>query len=67
MMEPYNKIPDPDLDLPHKDAAGRLTSPKFGKKVLDTEGGTRFFHKHLSQKARAKKRARRKIKKASRR
>lgn len=38
-----------------------------GKTVLDHEGGDRFFHKHLSQKARAKKRAARKQRKKSRR
>lgn len=52
---------------PHKDASGRLTSTKYGKKVLEGEGGTKFFHKHLSKKARAKKRARRQMKKRSRR
>lgn len=53
-------------DKPHKDAMGRETSPKFGKKVLDKESGTRFFHKHLSTKARAKKKSRAKMKKRSR-
>lgn len=31
-----------------------------GKTVLDHEGGTRFFHKHLSPKAKARKKKARK-------
>jgi len=37
-----------------------------GQIVLDHEGGNRFFHKHLSPKARAKKRKARKQRKQSR-
>jgi len=38
-----------------------------GKTVLDHEGGTRFFHKHLSPKAKKKKKRARKQAKRSRR
>ena len=38
-----------------------------GQTVLDHEGGSRFYHKHLSKKARAKKRKKRQMRKASRR
>jgi len=42
------------------------TKKKEGKTVLDHEGGDRFYFKHLSPKARAKKRTRRKMQKKSR-
>jgi len=42
------------------------TKKKEGKTVLDHEGGDRFYFKHLSPKARAKKRIRRKMQKKSR-
>ncbi|MGW8180125.1 MAG: hypothetical protein ACWGQW_15400 [bacterium] len=38
-----------------------------GEVVLDHEGGLRFYHKHLSPKAKAKKKVRRKMRKRSRR
>ena len=47
--------------------AKQKTKEIDGKTVLDSEGGTRFFHKHLSPKARAKKRNARKAAKRSRR
>lgn len=38
-----------------------------GHTVLDHEGGNRFYHKHLSPKARGKKKSKRKQAKKSRR
>ncbi len=34
--------------------------------LLDSEKGTRFFHRHLSPKAKAKRKARRKMRRRSR-
>ena len=46
--------------------AKQKTKKIDGLTVLDHEGGNRFFHKHLSPKARKKKRAKRKMTKRSR-
>lgn len=50
-----------------KDARGRDTVSINGEIVLDHEGGRKFYHRHLSPKAKAKKKTRRKMRKKSRR
>lgn len=43
------------------------TKQMGGQTVLDHEGGTKFYHKHLSPRAKKKKKARRQMRKKSRR
>jgi hypothetical protein len=50
-----------------KGKSGRPVKFIDGKRVLDHEGGNRFYHKHLSKKAKAKKKKARKQRKKSRR
>jgi len=50
-----------------KDARERPVTTIDGEVVLDHEGGRRFYHRHLSPKAKAKKKTRRQMRKKSRR